>query len=55
MTGRGTAKYRVYASYGKDDHQKFGFEKKSDALQMAKHCRKVKGLKWLSVKEVNKK
>jgi hypothetical protein len=45
-------KYRVYANYGKDDTNKFGFAKKEDALKMAKIARKHKGLKWLSVKKV---
>jgi len=48
-------KYRVYANYGKGDTNKFGFEKKSEALKMAKLARKHKGLKWLSVKKVGKK
>lgn len=45
-------KYRVYASYGKGDHNKFGFEEKKDAIATAKRCRKIKGCKWVSVKKV---
>lgn len=44
--------YRVYASYGKDDHNKYGFAKKSDALKTARTCRKYKGCKWVAVKKV---
>ena len=54
-TGKGTAKYRVYASYGKGNHVKFGFAEKKDALHMAKTARKHKDLKWVSVKKVNRK
>ena len=45
-------KYRVYANYGKDDSNKYGFLKKEDALKMARTARKYKGCKWVSVKEV---
>jgi hypothetical protein len=55
MTGKGTAKYRVYGSYGKNEHVKFGFQKKEDALKMAKKMRTYAGLEWISVKEVNKR
>jgi hypothetical protein len=53
--GKGTAKYRVYASYGKNEHVKFGFKNKEDALKMAKKMRTYADLEWLSIKEVNKK
>jgi hypothetical protein len=45
-------KYRVYANYGKGDTNQFGFSKKKDALSMARHCRKHKGLKWISIKKL---
>jgi hypothetical protein len=47
--------WRVYANYGKGDTNKHGFKRKTDALRMARICRKHKGLKWLSVKQVKGK
>ena len=47
--------WRVYASYGEDDHNKFGFRKKKSALHMMRMMRRYADLKWVSVKKVKGK